>query len=199
MPTAFSINFDYRCPFARNANEHVIVALRAGAPWEVEFKGFSQSQGADEHAAPVWTDPSRRRELIAAAAGIVVRDRFPELFYDAHLSLFALRHDDGEDLREESVVRKGLLRAGLDDDLVWSAIDDGWPIETLRLEHEASIARHRVFGVPTFILADQAVFVRLMHRPLGDAGVARTTVERILELIGEHPEINEYKHTTVPY
>ena len=199
MPTSFSINFDYRCPFARNANEHVIEALRAGAPWEVEFKAFSQSQDADENAAPVWTDPSRLRELIAGAAGIVVRDRFPDHFYDAHLSLFALRHDDGEDLRDESVVRKGLLRAGVDDELVWRHIDDGWPMETLRAEHEASIARHRVFGVPTFILADQAVFVRLMDRPRGNAEVAQATVERILELIVNHPEINEYKHTTVPF
>jgi hypothetical protein len=200
MPTAFSINFDHRCPFARNANEHVIEALRAGAPWEVEFHAFSQSQGADESdRPPVWTDPLRFPELIAGAASIVVRDRIPDHFYDAHLSLFALRHDDAADLRDESVVRKGLIRAGVDDELVWREIERGWPLETYRAEHEAAIAKYRVFGVPTFTLGDQAVFVRLMHRPHGNAEVARDTIERVLGLLRDHPEINEYKHTTIPF
>jgi hypothetical protein len=200
MSISFSINFDYRCPFARNANEHVIAALRAGAPWQVRFTTFSQSQGADENdLPPVWTDPSKFRELIAVAAGIVVRDRFPDRFFDAHLSLFALRHDDGEDLRDEAVVRKGLTRVGVDDDLVWKEIADGWPVEVFRAEHEESVARHRVFGVPTFISEDQAVFIRLMNRPGGDADLARSTIDRVLDLITAHPEINEYKHTTVPF
>jgi hypothetical protein len=200
MTTAFSINFDYRCPFARNAHEHVITALRAGAPYEVEFRTFSQSQGADDNGLPpVWTDPTKFRELIAVAAGIVVRDRFPDHFFDAHLSLFSLRHDDGEDIREEAVVRRGLLRAGVDADVVWKEIEDGWPIATFRAEHEASIAEHNVFGVPTFIAGEQAVFVRMMHRPQGDADVARSTIDRVLDLVTEHPEINEYKHTTVPF
>jgi hypothetical protein len=200
MTTDFSINFDYRCPFARNANEHVIEALRAGAPWNVEFTTFSQSQGVDENdLPPVWTDPSKFRELIAVAAGIVVRDKFPDQFYDTHLSLFALRHDDGEDLRDEVVIRKGLIRGGVDPDLVWNEIEDGWPIETFRAEHEMAVTRHRVFGVPTFIVGDQAVFIRLMNRPDGDATLARATVERVLDLMREHPEINEYKHTTLPF
>jgi hypothetical protein len=200
MTSAFSINFDYRCPFARNANEHVVEALRAGAPWDVSFTTFSQSQGADESdRPPVWTDPSQRRELIAVAAGIVVRDRFPEHFYDTHLSLFALRHDDGEDLRDETVIRKGLDRGGVDPDAVWREIDKGWPIETFRAEHEAAVSRHRVFGVPTFIVGDSAVFVRLMHRPDGDATIARSTIDRLLDLMVDHPELNEFKHTTTPF
>ena len=52
-----------------------------------------------------------------------------------------------------------------------------------------------VFGVPTFIVGDDAVFVRLMTRPEGDGAVARDTVDRVLGLIGDHPELNEFKHT----
>jgi len=54
-----------------------------------------------------------------------------------------------------------------------------------------------VFGVPTFIVGDEAVFVRVMDRPGGDAAVARRTVERVLETIAGWPELNEFKHTSI--
>lgn len=200
MRTTFSLYFDYRCPFARNASEHVIDAVRNGAPYVVTFRAFSQTQGAgDSDRPPVWDDPAKFQELIAGAAGIVVRDRFPDQFFDAHLSLFAIRHDDGEDLRDEAVVRRALTRVGLDADVVWKEIEDGWPIATFRAEHQESIARHRLFGVPTFVSPDHAVFVRLMHRPAGDGALARSTIDRILDLMTNHPEINEFKHTSIPY
>ena len=53
------------------------------------------------------------------------------------------------------------------------------------------------FGVPTFVSGDHAVFVRLMSRPVGDGALAISTIERVLDLIGDWPELNEFKHTTV--
>ncbi|MCA1656354.1 MAG: hypothetical protein LC713_01325 [Actinobacteria bacterium] len=52
--------------------------------------------------------------------------------------------------------------------------------------------------MPTVIVGDQAVFVRVMNRPGGDADVAVRTVERTLDLIGSRPELNEFKHTSIP-
>jgi predicted DsbA family dithiol-disulfide isomerase len=200
MPTSFSINWDYRCPFARNANEHVITALRSGEPLDVRFTAFSQSQSAvEEGGTAVWDDPDKRDELIAVAAGIVVRDQFPEQFYDAHLSLFAMRHDDGEDIRDEAIVRRALERVGVDADAVMKELDEGWPFEVFRSEHERSVDEQQVFGVPTFIAGAEVVFVRLMTRPGGDAKLAKATVKQVLDLLVHHPEINEYKHTTVPF
>ena len=90
MAYDFSVNFDYRCPFARNAHEHVLAALADGADYKVRFLGFSLSQAhVEEGGIPVWEDPEQRRNLVAVAAGIVVRDRYPELFPQAHFSLFA--------------------------------------------------------------------------------------------------------------
>lgn len=198
-PTAFSINFDYRCPFARNANEHVVTALRAGAPYDVSFKGFSLTQiYLGETEVPAWEDPEKHSEMIAVAAGIVVRDKFPDKFPDAHLSLFALRHDDAEDLRDEAQIRKALRRAGVDDEAVFMEIADGWPLAAIGREHEEAVNKHQAFGVPTFVTGDQAVFVRLMTRPNGDTAFARATIDRVLDLLTAHPEINEYKHTSVP-
>ena len=183
MTISFTINWDYRCPFARNANEHVITALRSGEPLDVRFTAFSQSQTAvEEGGTAVWDDPDKRNELIAVAAGIVVRDRFPDKFHDAHLSLFAMRHDDGEDIRDEAIVRRALERAGVDADAVMKELEEGWPFEVFRSEHESSVANQQVFGVPTFIAGEAVVFVRLMTRPEGDAELAKATVEQVLNL-----------------
>ena len=199
MTTSFSINFDYRCPFARNANEHVLAGLEAGADWDVRFVPFSLSQAhVEEGDPPVWDEPDKRPELIAVAAGIVVRDRFPDAFQAAHRSLFAIRHDDGDDVRDEEVVRKALRRGGVDDEQVFKELTDGWPFATFRAEHERSVAEHAAFGVPTFVLDGRAVFVRLMTRPGGDGALAIATTELVLGLLAGHPELNEYKHTTIP-
>jgi hypothetical protein len=198
MTTRFAVTWDYRCPFARNAHEHLVVGLQAGAPWEVEFVPFSLSQVHLEEGGPdVWDDPSKRANLVAMEAGIVVRDRMPERFADLHLGLFRARHDDALDLREEAVVRKTLTEAGVDADAVLAEIADGWPLEVFRKQHEASVAEHAVFGVPTFVLDGRAVFVRLMNRPQGDAELARRSIDRVVDLLGGWPELNEYKYTTI--
>jgi 2-hydroxychromene-2-carboxylate isomerase len=199
MTTSFSINFDYRCPFARNANEHVVVGLAAGADWDVRFVPFSLSQVHVEEGDPaVWDDAAKRPELLAVAAGIVVRDRLPEAFGATHLSLFAVRHDDGDDLRDEQVLRAALRRGGADDDLVFKELADGWPFATFRAEHERSVAEHAAFGVPTFVIGEHAAFVRLMTRPAGDGALAIAATELVLGLLTEHPELNEFKHTSIP-
>jgi hypothetical protein len=74
-------------------------------------------------------------------------------------------------------------------------VESGWPAKVIRDEHEGVVSTLDVFGVPTFIVGDDAVFVRLMNRPKGDADVARSTIDRILGLISEQPELNEFKHT----
>jgi hypothetical protein len=36
-----------------------------------------------------------------------------------------------------------------------------------------------------------------MNRPEGDADVARQAIDRVLDLLGEFPELNEFKHTRI--
>ena len=86
----FAVTFDYRCPFARNAHEHLIEGLEAGAEWDVTFVPFSLTQShVPEGGTPVWDDPTKAPDLIALAAGAVVRDEFPDQFLDLHRALFA--------------------------------------------------------------------------------------------------------------
>jgi hypothetical protein len=200
VPTSeFSVTWDYRCPFARNAIEHVVTALRGGADWEVKFVPFSLDQAhVAEGDRPVWDDPERYPGLLANQAGIVVRDQMPEKFLDAHIALFTARHDQGRDLRERQVIADVLSEQGVDSGAVLAAIDAGWPLATFRKEHEDGVRDHKVFGVPTFLNRSRAVFIRLLDRPQGDTKLATQTIDRVLELIDDWPELNEFKYTSIP-
>lgn len=199
MTQTFSVTWDYRCPFARNAHEHLLAGLRAGADWDVRFVPFSLDQAhVAEGETPVWEEPDRYPGLLAGEVGIVVRDRHPEQFLAAHEALFRARHDEARDTRDRAVLADALSSAGVDPAAVFAEVDDGWPLEAYRKEHEAAVADLSVFGVPTFIVGDRAVFVRLLTRPAGDGNVAVATVERVLGLITDAPELNEFKYTAIP-
>lgn len=198
MTTRFGITWDYRCPFARIAHEHVMAGLAAGADWQVDFRAFSLDQAhVEEGQPPVWEEPDRYPGLLANLAGIVVRDRHAEHFLSAHQALFSARHDSALDLRDRDVVMKALEESGLDGRQVLEEVDSGWPLGVLKEEHTTGVDQHQVFGVPTFIVGEQAVFVRLMRRPDGDAALARRTIERILDTMTGWPELNEFKHTSI--
>ena len=194
----FALTWDYRCPFARNAHEHVAVALADGAGWDVTFVPFSLSQiHVPEGGTPVWEDPEKASDLLALSAGLVVRDQYPDRFLEAHVALFDARHDEGRDLREAAVVADVLERAGVPGDKVVAEVESGAVMDALRQAHEDAASELGVFGVPTFIVDDRAVFVRLTTRPLGDAATARRTIEGVIGLFDEHPEINEFKTTSI--
>jgi DSBA-like thioredoxin domain len=196
---SFAVTWDYRCPFARNAHEHIVAALQHGAPWDVRFLPFSLNQAhVEEGGVDVWDDPGQAGNLLAMQVGIVVRDRHPNEFLRLHDALFAARHDQGRDLRDAGELREILNEHMFDAQEVFREIGDGWPLDVFRKEHEAFVSEHRVFGVPTFIQGDRAVFVRLMDRPQGDAALATKTIERVIDLVTGWPELNEFKATTIP-
>ena len=199
MPLAFAVSWDYRCPFARNAHEHLIEGVRAGADWDVTFVPFSLDQvHVEEGGIDVWDDPTKADALLAMQVGIVARDRFGKRFLDVHAALFRARHDEGRDIREEQVLREVLAAEGVDAGAVFAEIADGWPLEQFRKEHDAAAGNHQVWGVPTFVSGGSAVFVRVMTRPHGDGALAQRTIERIVDLVDGFPELNEFKHTSIP-
>jgi len=201
MPTSFAITWDYRCPFARNAHEHVLAGLAAGADWDVTFAPFSLGQAHVAEGEPdVWDNPEKDTGLLALQAGVVVRDLDAAAFLRVHRALFAARHDEGLHIEDEQVVRAALVKSGVDADAVLARIADGSALEQVRKEHEAVVADGNVWGVPTFIAAGQSVFVRLMTRsPEGaDPQPSITAIQRVLDLVIGWPDLNEFKHTSIP-
>jgi hypothetical protein len=201
MTDSFAVTWDYRCPFARNAHEHVLSGLATGADWDVTFLAFSLGQAHVEEGQPsVWDKPEQDGGILALQAGVVVRDQFAERFPNVHRALFAARHDNALQLDDRAVIEGVLREQGVGPDEVFARIDSGEALATIRDEHESVVASHHVWGVPTFIAGDQAVFVRLMDRsPVGaDAAASVRTVERTVDLVSGWTELNEFKHTSIP-
>src|SRR4051794_13804920 len=125
MPIApFAVTWDYRCPFARNAHEHVLAGLAAGADWDVTFVPFSLNQvHIEEGGADVWDDPRHRPSLLAMELALAVRDKQPEHFLAVHGALFVARHDEGRDIRERDVLADILRESGADPDSAFAAVD----------------------------------------------------------------------------
>ncbi|MCX7619888.1 MAG: DsbA family protein [Acidimicrobiales bacterium] len=198
MPLRFAVTFDYRCPFACNLHEHLADALEAGADWSVRFIPFSLGQAHVREGEPdVWDNPDADTGIVAMQVGIAVRDHFPDRFLHVHRGLFHARHREGRPIKDPDVVRAVLAEQGLDPDEVWAHLEDGSALRTIRSEHETAVARHKVWGVPTIIAGEQAVFIRLMNGSDGDPARSQAIVERLVGLIQDWPELNEFKHTSL--
>lgn len=198
MTLSFGVTFDYRCPFARNAHEHLVDALRAGADWDVQFLPFSLTQNrVEEGEASVWDEPEIDSGLLALQLGVAIRDTQPDQFLDAHQALFAIRHDHGKSQRDEAILRSALGDSGVDVDLAFAEVASGVPLKKIEAEHTRGVVDHQVWGVPTFIAGDQAAFVRVMDRPRDGLHDPTKVIERIVGLLNGWPALNEFKHTSL--
>ena len=195
----FAVTHDYLCPFARNAAEVVVRALEADDSLEVGFRAFSLSQvHLEEGAPPVWqpgTEPASG--VLALQWGLAVRDELPERFPVVHLALFAARHDQGRDINDPEVLAEAVAAAGVDPDEVAKLVTSGGPAAALAADHTWAADGSRVFGVPTFVTDRRAVFVRLMNRPASPTD-ALATLDRVLAMVEDWDDLNEFKATAIP-
>ena len=193
MTHRFTITYDYLCPFARNANEAVAEALDAGADYEVLFAPFSLHQNSRGEDAPaIWDDPSGAdgSGVRALLWSLAVRHDRPDRFLPFHLALFAARHDDAADINDAEVLHRIATASGIDADSIDEVVTNGEPMANLRSEHSWLVDEFGVFGVPTFIAGDEAVFVRMMERHRVE------DLAKIVEML-EWSNLNEFKRTRV--
>ena len=195
---SFELSFDYRCPFAKNIHLHVISALRAGADFDVNFVPWSLSQGSrDEGALDVWNDPAYDADLLSLAAGVSIRDHQPECFLAAHEALFRARHDHAVRLVTMEEIEAVLTPLGVDMVKVAYDVASRRPHDLIAASHK-EFDRFAVFGVPTFVVNDQATFVRYMKEPSDDAQASVNLIHSLLSLMINQSDLNEFKHTQLP-
>jgi predicted DsbA family dithiol-disulfide isomerase len=188
------VTFDYRCPFAYNGNLAVINAIRGGSDIAFRFVPFSLDQvHVPEGEPPMWErDPADWGSgMRALLYGLTARDAFPDRFFDAHIALFAARHEHGKQLADEDVLKEAIASAGLDVDAVVEEVWSGRPLKTLQAEHTECVEQHGVFGVPTYWEDGHAVFVRFMSRG------SVPDLERMLEWL-TWSDMNEFKRPRIP-
>jgi hypothetical protein len=191
---SFAVSFDYRCPFARNAHESIIAGLRDGRDWDVTFTPFSLDQvHVEEGETPVWErDPADWGTGVSALLwAIAVRDQFPEKFLDWHAAAFAARHEEGAKIAKTEVLAEIARSVGLDPAAIEAEVETGRPLKVLAEAHTEAVKQHAMFGVPTFVMDGQSVFIRFMDRK------NPADIDRALDLL-EWTDLNEFKHTSVP-
>lgn len=198
MTRSFGLTWDYRCPYGRIAHDHVVTGLLGGADWNVTFLPFSLGQPHVEPGMPpIWETPHLDSGIFALQVGIAARDTDPEKFLRFHHATFEYRHTRAGNLNDRGALSSMLTDAGFEADEIFALVDTGQPLATIGEEHSRYVASHDVWGVPTFVVGDKAVFVRLLDLAAGDAARAVATIDRILDTI-DWDILNEFKHTSVP-
>jgi hypothetical protein len=198
MTRSFGLTFDYRCPFARLVHDHVVEGLRAGADWNVTFLPFCLGQAHVEYGEPdMWDNPERDSGLLTLQLAISLRDQQSHALLDFHQEMFNYRHVNGGNLNDRAKITAIIESAGGDATQAFADVKSGRTLDVVRVEHTKYVNSHQVWGTPTFVVDDKAVFVRLLDHAHGDAAVAKRTIDRILDDI-DWPILNEFKHTSIP-
>ncbi len=193
MPRSVSITYDYLCPFARNANETIVEMIREDVAWDVTFIPFSLTENhRQDGEVRQWDLPVDRvgSGVLALLWSIAVRDGFGNSFLAFHTELFSARHDNAADINDQTVLEAAAGAVGIDPRAIQSLVETGVPAKTLAAEHTFAVEEHGVFGVPTFIRGDEAVFVRFMDRHQS------ADVERVLDMLS-WTNLNEFKRTSI--
>ncbi|MGC1420486.1 MAG: DsbA family protein [Acidimicrobiales bacterium] len=197
--TSFDLSYDYRCPFAKNIHLHVLKALEAGADFDVTFVPWTLSQGGRDEGAPdVWNDPAFDEEHLSLAVSVSIRDQQPERFLAAHEALFRARHEQAVRLVTIEEIRGVLAPLGVDMDEVERDLQSRRPYEVMGKSYE-EFTTYEAFGVPTFVVDGDATFVRYMSSPTDDGVASIKIIESMLTLMSQQSDLNEFKHTRLPY
>ena len=197
--TSFDLSYDYRCPFAKNIHLHVLKALEAGADFDVNFVPWTMSQGYQDDGAPgVWNDPLFDAEHLSLAVSVSVRDQQPDLFLAAHEALFRARHERAVRLVTIEEIDDVLRPLGVDMEQVRIDVASRRPHEVIGKSYE-EFSTYEAFGVPTFVVNGDATFVRYMVPPADDAAESIKIIESMITLMALEPNLNEFKHTRLPF
>ena len=195
---SFAVSFDYRCPFAKNIHLHLIAALRNGADFDVTFEPWTLSQGHRAEGAPdVWDDPTKEADLLALAYGVAAREtQSDDAFLEAHEALFRARHERGIRLATADEIDTVLVETSVDLDAVRAEVASRRPYDVIA-ETYRRFAQLEAFGVPTFVVGNDANFVRYMTAPT-DGVDSTAIISSLVTLMATNPALNEFKHTRLP-
>jgi predicted DsbA family dithiol-disulfide isomerase len=149
MPQPIRFHLDPLCPWCYQTSRWVR-RLEALGEVSVDWAVFSLAIGnrGDEGRAAATTGAApglRTLVLVRADRGAAAAGRF-------YAALGGAVHERGAQVDDPGVLAAALREAGLDEGLAVRALADPATWTQVQEEHDALVARHRGFGVPTIVL-----------------------------------------------
>ena len=193
----FELYFDYLCPFVYRASLLLANVAAERGP-DVTWRYFSLTQvNSKEDGWTVWDAPAgdrvRGRLAFKAAEAARRQGRF-DVF---HPALLAARHESRLDLDDVHVIEQVADDSGLDLDWLRQDLDDPAIMRVLEEDHTNAVAKHGVFGTPTFVFPNGAsAYIRLAEAPSG--AEATNLYDRLIAMAGEEPRVLEIKRPVRP-
>ncbi|MGZ6299007.1 MAG: DsbA family oxidoreductase [Candidatus Limnocylindria bacterium] len=194
----FEVFYDYLCPYVYRASVLLEGVLASGRELKIGWRYFSLTQvNSKDEGWTVWDAPEsetvKGRLAFKAAEAARRQGRFDSL----HMPLLRARHRDRLDINQVDVVEGLAEEVGLDMKRFREDLADPAILEPLGRDHREAVARHGVFGTPTFVFANgEAAYVRLSEAV--DASQAEELFERVLAVAAGEPRILELKRPTRP-
>ena len=118
-------------------------------------------------------------------------------FLDAHEALFRARHDRAIRLISLDEISNVLAPLGVDMAKVATDVASRRPHDVIAASHK-EFDRFEAFGVPTFVVNDDATFVRYMSEPSDDPAESVELITSLLAMMTKRADLNEFKHTQLP-
>ncbi|MGA7911454.1 MAG: DsbA family protein [Candidatus Dormiibacterota bacterium] len=194
----FEIFYDYLCPYVYRASVLMESVVAAGRELEIGWRYFSLSQvNSKDEGWTVWDAPESERVRGRLAFKAAEAARRQGRFESLHMPLLRARHRDRLDIDQVDVVERVAEESGLDLERFRKDIADPTILEPLARDHREAVARHGVFGTPTFVFRDGAsAYVRLSEAV--DGPRAEELFDRIVAVAADEPRILELKRPTAP-
>ncbi len=169
MSERVAFYLDPSCPWAWLTSRWVLEAAKV-RPLQVEWRLFSLAEvnrGVEEGRAQEAHAASHAAMRVMALAR---RRGGEEALGRLYTALGEARHERGDSLAEEGVIRAALSQAGLDPALHAQALADPQTDEDVLAEHKQVVERHQAFGVPTLVIDGSAIFGPIVRTvPRGQA------------------------------
>ena len=193
----FELYFDYLCPFVYRASLLLVDVAVERSPG-VSWRYFSLTQvNSKEDGWTVWDAPAADRvrgRLAFKAAEAARRQGKFDVF---HRSLLAARHQSRLDIDDVRVVEQVADDSGLDLARFRRDVDDPAIMQALAHDHVHAVAKHGVFGTPTFVFPNGAsAYIRLADAP--PASEALNLYDRLMSMAADETRVLEIKRPIPP-
>ena len=193
----FELYFDYLCPFVYRASL-LLASVAAERSPDVSWRYFSLTQvNSKDDGWTIWDAPAadrvRGRLAFKAAEAARRQGRF-DVF---HPALLAARHQARSDIDDVRVIEQVAEDSGLDLERFRLDVDDPSIMQALARDHMQAVAKHGVFGTPTFVFPNGAsAYIRLAESPAGAEAV--DLYDRRIGMAADEPRVLEIKRPVRP-